>query len=125
MKYGILREIFYEIFLLQSSRFGDPSNLYQIDEDHVLWGCGRNNYGQLGQGTQDDGFHEGMVKIAENVVHVDYSQSGFVIFLTDDHKLYGIGNAGCGALQQYKTFDQDRYVNGEHYIRSVNRICLR
>lgn len=97
---------------------GDPDNLYHIDEDHVLWGCGRNNCGQLGQGTQDYEFHEEPVKIAENVVHVDYSQRGFVIFLTDDHKLYGMGNAGCGALQQYETFEWERYVNGEHYYVS-------
>lgn len=29
LKYGILREIFYEIFLLQSSRFGEALNITQ------------------------------------------------------------------------------------------------
>lgn len=94
---------------------GDPSNLYSIDENGVLWGSGRNEYGQLGQGTQDYEFYSEMIKIAENTVHVDYSQEGFVIFLTGDHKLYGFGNAGCGALQQYANFDWTRYTNGEHY----------
>lgn len=94
---------------------GDPSNLYYIDENNVLWGSGRNEYGQLGQGTQDYEFYSETVKIAENVVHVDYSQKGFVIFLTNDHKLYGMGNAGCGALQQYEEFDWTRYTNGENY----------
>lgn len=94
---------------------GDPSNLYDIDGNNVLWGSGRNEYGQLGQGTQDSEFYSEMVKIAENVIHVDYSQKGFVIFLTKDHKLYGIGNAGCGALQQYEGFDWTRYINGEQY----------
>ena len=56
-----------------------------------------------------------MLKIAENVIHVDYSQEGFVIFLTNEHKLYGMGNAGCGVLQQYDAFDWTRYTNGEHY----------
>lgn len=101
---------------------GDSSNLYYIDENNVLWGCGSNNYGQLGQGTQDYDFHEDKVKIAEHVVHVDYSQKGFVIFLTEDCKLYGFGNAGCGALQQYEAFDWDKYVNGEHYY--VSEPCL-
>ena len=32
---------------------GDPSNLYYIDENSVLWGSGKNEYAQLGQGTQD------------------------------------------------------------------------
>ena len=94
---------------------GDPSNLYYIDENQTLWGCGQNNYGQLGQTTQDYEFHDEKVKIAENVIHTDFSQKGFTIFLTADHKLYGMGNAGTGALQQYDDFDWDRYVNGEHY----------
>lgn len=94
---------------------GDPSNLYYIDENKVLWGCGNNNYGQLGQGIQDYDFHNKMIKIAENVIHVDYSQTGFTIFLTEDHKLYGMGNAGCGALQQYEEFSWSKYVNGESY----------
>lgn len=92
---------------------GDPSNLYDIDENGVLWGSGRNEYGQLGQGIQNHEFYNEKIKIADNVVHVDYSQKGFVIFLTNDHKLYGIGNAGCGALQQYEEFDWTRYSNGE------------
>ncbi|HKM33816.1 MAG TPA: hypothetical protein VJY54_03635 [Lachnospiraceae bacterium] len=94
---------------------GYPSNLYYVDENNILWGCGRNDYGQLGQGTQDYDFHGEMVKIAENVVHVDYSQKGFTIYLTKDHKLYGFGNAGCGALQQLSEFSRDQYINDEHY----------
>ncbi len=101
---------------------GDPSNLYHIDENGTLWGCGRNNYGQLGQGYTDYDFHSDMVKIADNVIHVDFSQNGFTIFLTSDHKLYGTGNAGCGALQQYEDFDWDRYINAEHY--TVNESYL-
>lgn len=103
---------------------GDPSNLYYIDENKVLWGCGRNNYGQLGQGTQDYDFHKDMVKIAENVIHVDYSQTGFTIFLTEDHKLYGMGNAGCGALQQYEEFSWSQYTNGEHYVVSTPYLLM-
>ncbi|HJA92685.1 MAG TPA: hypothetical protein H9717_06160 [Candidatus Eisenbergiella merdipullorum] len=95
------------------TNMGDPSNLYHIDENNVLWGCGRNNYGQLGQGTQDYDFHEEMVKIAEDVIHVDYSQEGFVIYLTADHDLYGFGNAGTGALRQLDEFSVEFYNNGE------------
>lgn len=96
-----------------TTHVGDPSNLYYIDENNILWGSGRNEFGQLGQGTQDYDFHSEMVKIAENVIHVDYSQKGFVIFITKDLELYGLGNAGCGALQQYEVFDWTQYTNGE------------
>ena len=105
---------------------GNSSNLYHIDENHVLWGCGRNEYGQLGQGTQDYDFHEDMIKIAENVVHVDFSLRGFVIFITEDHRLYGMGDAAGGALQQYTGSDWSKYINGGHcyvsepYLLAVN-----
>lgn len=101
---------------------GNPSNLYYIDGDKVLWGCGKNDCGQLGQGTQDFEFHDEMVKIAENVIDVDYSQDGFMIYLTEDHKLYGVGNAGSGALQQYSEFDWSRYVSKGHFY--VSEPCL-
>ncbi len=97
-----------------TTKTGNPSQLYDIDADNVLWGSGKNEYGQLGQGTQDYEFYYQKVKIAENVLHVDYSQTGFAIYLTADHKLYGLGNAGCGALQQYEKWDWAQYVNGEH-----------
>lgn len=104
------------------TNIGDPANLYYIDKNNVLWGGGRNNCGQLGQGTQDYEFHDALVKIAENVVHVDYSQKEFVIYLTADHKLYGFGNAGSGALQQYDDFDWTRYSNPESYY--ISEPCL-
>ena len=63
-----------------------------------------------------------MAQIAENVIDVDYSQKRFVIFLTEDHKLYGVGNAGCGALQQYEAFDWDIYANAKNYY--VTEPCL-
>lgn len=61
---------------------GDPGNLYTIDENNVLWGCGNNDWGQLAQGTRDYDVHNEKVKLAENVVHVDYSREGFAIYLT-------------------------------------------
>ena len=108
-------DVSIDITELYHTHVGDAGNLYFIDENSVLWGSGRNEYGQLGQGTQDYDFHGEAVKIAENVIDVDYSQKGFIIYLTKDNKLYGLGNAGCGALQQYQTFDGSKYVNDEHY----------
>lgn len=71
------------------------ANYFYIDENNVLWGCGDNSFGQLGQGYQsdrDDPRHtEEPEKIAEHVVHVDFSGEFFAIFLTDDGKLYGMG----------------------------------
>lgn len=101
---------------------GTPFNLYYIDEDQVLWGCGENFYGQLGQGTEDFDFHKDMVKIAENVIHVDCSQNGFTIYLTADHKLYGMGNGGSGALPRYEKEEWIKHVNREAH--NVTEPCL-
>lgn len=96
---------------------GDPSNLYFIDGDGVLWGSGRNEYGQLGQGTQDDEFHSENIKIAERVIHVDYSQRGFTIFLTEDHRLYGMDNgrlvSSCGSAAGWNGLDLGRKQCGQ------------
>ena len=50
------------------------TNRYYIDENLVLWGYGFNDYGQLGIGTVDslDIFYTEPIRIAENVVSVDY-----------------------------------------------------
>ena len=69
------------------------SNHYYIDEDGVLWGIGRNEFGQLGTGTYGiEEYHEEPVRIAENVISVDASWNDyFCIYLTEGGELYGIG----------------------------------
>lgn len=95
---------------------GDPSNLFYIDSQGTLWGSGDNRHGQLGLGTPDKEFHTEPVRIAEDVVHVDYSLKDFVIYLTSDHKLYGLGNTETGALLQVLPYsyvvynDHDRHM---------------
>lgn len=97
------------------TNIGNASNLYYIDDQGVLWGSGENQFGQLGQGTKDQEFYEDMVKIAEDVVHVDYSQKGFVIYLTETNELYGMGNGGTGALQQFPTYSGGQYGHDRPY----------
>lgn len=80
---------------------GDQFNLYTIDEDGVLWGSGHNEYAQIGLGYADEEFHEQKSKIAEHVVHVDYSQKDFVVYLTEEGKLYGLGNDSTYMLLQH------------------------
>lgn len=67
----------------------------------MLWGYGRNSYGQLGIGRVDDleVLYQEPIKIAENVVSVDESTNGyFTIYLTEDGKLYGMGMNMMGVL---------------------------
>jgi len=90
------------------TNIGSSSNLYYIDEDNILWGAGYNTFGQLGTGSTDDEFHEEMVKIAENVIHIDCSRSGFLIYLTEDNSLYGLGDGSSGIF--YQDFN---YMEGE------------
>lgn len=87
---------------------GDPGNLYTIDENNALWGCGNNDWGQLAQGTRDYDVHNEKVKIAENIVHVDYSREGFAIYLTKDNKLYAFGHAGKGTEEFSKRYGYDK-----------------
>lgn len=87
---------------------GDPGNLYTIDENNALWGCGNNDWGQLAQGNRDYDVHSEKVKIAENIVHVDYSREGFAIYLTKDNKLYAFGHAGKGTEEFSKKYGYDK-----------------
>lgn len=75
-------------------------NRYYIDENKVLWGAGRNKYGQLGiEDTNTEDFYQTPVKIAEHVVTVDCSENGyFCVYLTEDGCLYGIGQNMLGLL---------------------------
>ena len=80
-------------------------NHYYIDTDGVLWGTGGNNLWQLGIADENDrGSYEAEysepVKIAEHVIHVDANvNSEFVIWLTADGDLYGLGANLCGILR--------------------------
>lgn len=79
-------------------------NRFYIDENHILWGCGRNESGQLGINHPEDTdntetYYTDYIKIAENVVHVDCSVNGyFMIYLTENGDLYGVGDNLDGIL---------------------------
>ena len=77
------------------------SNHYWIDENGVLWGEGTSEYGQLGILKKDVSIVGKPVKIAENVIHVDFSGEYFVIYLTADYELYGLGASPAGILTQF------------------------
>ena len=77
------------------------SNHYWIDENGVLWGEGTSEYGQLGITKKDVSVVGEPVKIAENVIHVDFSGEYFVIYLTKDHELYGLGASPAGILTPF------------------------
>ena len=76
------------------------SNHYYIDKNGVLWGTGKNEFGQLGTGTYGiEEYYEDPVKIAENVVSVDASWNDyFCIYLTEGGELYGMGLNYSGLL---------------------------
>ena len=98
---------------------GDQFNLYTIDEDGVLWGSGHNEYAQIGLGYADEEFHEQKSKIAEHVVHVDYSQKDFVVYLTEEGKLYGLGNDSTYMLLQHREMPvEDLAYPTKRYVTS-------
>ena len=77
------------------------SNHYWIDENGVLWGEGTSEYGQLGITKKVVSVVGEPVIIAENVIHVDFSGEYFVIYLTKDHELYGLGASPAGILTPF------------------------
>ncbi len=92
------------------------NNIYYIDEDNTLWGYGNNSCGQLGNGIQytaengyDSSYEMTPIKIAENCIHVDFSENHFVIYITESGDLYGIG-ANLNGLMGLDPLGND-YVN--------------
>lgn len=81
------------------------TNRYYIDEQGVLWGTGRNDCWQLGiikdsDLNNFDAKYTEPVKIAEDVIHVDANINGeFVVYLTQDGNLYGLGANVSGVLR--------------------------
>lgn len=95
-------------------------NHYFIDDEKVLWGNGFNEYGQLALNKPEDtgsleNRYEEYVKIAENVVHVDCSINGyFMIYLTEDGDLYGVGENLKGVLLEEPVEFDPGYIFMEH-----------
>lgn len=97
-------------------------NRYYIDSHNVLWGYGRNDYGQLGNGEQNSLGDYVMTpqKIAENVVHVDANQY-FTIYLTEKGELYGIGANLNGIMGMEVTED---YITNPAAVAASTPVCL-
>jgi len=88
-------------------------NHYYIDDEGVLWGKGNNAYAQLGFYQDEDINNFGKeyteyVQIAKDVIHIDASLNGyFVVYLTEDNKLYGMGQNTYGVLRQEYIEDEE------------------
>ena len=66
-----------------------------IKTDGTLWVCGRNNYGQLGNGTLEDSSL--FIQMDTNVVKVG-AGDGYFIYLKKDGSLWGVGYSGGRVL---------------------------
>ena len=91
--------------------------------DGKLYGCGWNDWGQLGQGTVEDIsiMHKEPVFIAESVVHVDTCNNGTTVFLNDKGQLYGIGNNISGQLG-VTIGETERYNREERFVTTQTLI---
>lgn len=97
---------------IYSTDISRGGNHYWIDDAGILWGVGTSEYGQLGELREDLSLFSEPVKIAENVIHVDFSGEYFMIFLTADHRLYGMGGNAAGILQaSERTNLNSTYIN--------------
>ena len=70
---------------------------YHIDEANILWGCGSNSSGVLGDIEKEE--VKELIEIDKNVIHVDCSEDDFMIFLTEDGELYGLGENKFGLMR--------------------------
>lgn len=63
---------------------------YALKEDGGVWAWGKNDYGQLGDGTTTDRNQALQVDISEKVVDV-LGRKNYAVFLTESGNLYGVG----------------------------------
>ena len=91
--------------------------------DGKLYGCGWNEWGQLGIGTVEnvDVVYEESILIADSVVHVDTCNNGTTVFLNDKGELYGIGNNISGQLG-VPIGETERYNREERFVTTPTRI---
>ncbi len=88
---------------------------YHIDTDNILWGCGSNSSGILGDIEKKE--VRELTKVAENVIHLDCSEDDFVIFLTENGELYGLGENKFG-LMRLEQGDEYKVVSGKAVVDS-------
>lgn len=102
-------------------KVGDGTKYEIIDEK--LFGCGWNDWGQLGQGVVEDIsiMHEDPILIADSVVHVDTCNNGTTVFLNDKGELYGIGNNISGQLG-VPISETERYNREERFVTAPTLI---
>lgn len=87
-------------------------NHFWIDNDNVLWGTGMSENGQLGVISAIGYMNQEPIKIAENVMHVDFSGEYFVIFLNYEGELYGLGGNPAGVLSKVTKDDKNnQFIN--------------
>ena len=100
-------------------------NIYWIDDQQVLWGCGINQFGQLGNGEVDQEIttdYSNVTKIAEDVISVDCGWNGyFCIYLTASGELYGMGSNLIDLLGQKET---EMVYSESDYIKVTTPVLL-
>ena len=90
---------------------------YALKQDGSVWAWGRNQYGQLGDGTTTDRSQAVQMDISEPIVDV-IGRSGYTVFLTESGNLYGMGE-GFGTTPVLLT-DGVSAIKKD-YVDNVNR----
>lgn len=75
--------------------YSSDCSYYALKQDGSVWAWGRNQYGQLGDGTTTNRSQAVQTDISEPIVDV-IARFGYTVFLTESGNLYGAGD-GFGA----------------------------
>lgn len=90
---------------------------YALKQDGSVWAWGRNQYGQLGDGTTTGHGQAVQMDISEPIVDV-IGRSGYTVFLTESGNLYGMGE-GFGTTPVLLTDGvsaiTEDYGNGDYF----------
>ena len=99
------------------------NHTFILKNDDTLWGCGQNNYGQLGLGDNTD--RNTFTKITTNTDDIKsvYCGGYHTLILKNDGTLWGCGDNSCGQLGLGNTINRNTFTQITTNADNIKEIC--